>query len=1011
MPKQSVIRKNALTPTVLIAGGAGFIGSQIAEYLLNRETRVIVLDNLNTGSDLHIKHLMSNPKFGLFLTDINKGLPEELESVDYIIHLAGLEDYLYSTANLTLESLLTNSIGTKNLLDLALRSDAKFLLGSSIKVYQGLMSQLSLKNYFGDSKEEERGFTINEAKRFAEALVFEYYQKYKADVRIARLPEIYGPKMDLDSSGNLGRMLKNLLNRESIKVYGDGVEKEYYLHLNDAISGLFKSLFKEDTTGKIFSLTPKEPYSVLETAYLLKSIADREVEIEFLESPYGHSTARSPLNPDTFNSKIIDWRPKINLKEGVSQTLKYFNYSPNEHSFKPGILIEEKKKEKVTQASFSGLTTLNDVKVEEPVVEAPAKKSFSFSFPKFEKKSSPQPKSGFNKANAARVFGLAFIAFTFIFIAMPAFSVYTNTVSAMNKLERVPSLLAQLEGMQSRDFSNESFTDLNQAQTSLNKLKWLFLITGKNEEFDSLNRLYGSSIYFTQAVYNISKFSLPFSGMWETIRPDTQKFFDAQAYAESQLFLDKALEQAQLAQAELKNVSLQNLPLSAKDKADTYEAYVNQLNNLVNMTSSFSSEVPMLLGVDQPRKYLILFQNSNEIRATGGFIGSYAILEVNKGKIADLRIDDIYNPDGQIEIKNITVPAPKPITDALTEDRLYMRNANWNPDFPTASRQIADLYYQATNEKVDGVVAMDLFFAKDLLKITGPVFLTAFNEEISEANIYERAQYHSEFNYVSGSDQKKSFLTVLGRKLLETLFALPKDKMPELVDQVNGSLDQRHLMFYVFDSPVSENNKNWNGSVIQTDKDYLMVINSNLGGNKANYFVKNDMSYNVTSKTRDGLLRGELVLIYKNDSQDLSWPGGVYKNYIRVLTQDGSKLTGAQVTYPGKPAEDIFENIIINKQGKYNSFETDVSVDPQQEVKLVLYYDLPQSLTITKEQKTYGLYWQKQPGTNDDKASFTFVPPFGLENEFMSQTLSGGKSDAKYLGDLNQDKKFEILLK
>ena len=146
---------------------------------------------------------------------------------------------------------------------------------------------------------------------------------------------------------------------------------------------------------------------------------------------------------------------------------------------------------------------------------------------------------------------------------------------------------------------------------------------------------------------------------------------------------------------------------------------------------------------------------------------------------------------------------------------------------------------------------MDLEFTRGLLDVTGPVFLTAYGEEINEKNFYERTQYHSEFNYENGSDQKKSFLTVLGGKLLENLFALEKDNIPDFMAHLEKSLKSRDLLVYVPDVPLNNyfNEKKWDGALVDYDKNYLQVVNSNLGGNKADYFIKPSSYLEVESLT------------------------------------------------------------------------------------------------------------------------------------------------------------------
>ena len=137
---KKVIKKTPLAPTVLIAGGAGFIGSSLAETLLLKDARVIVLDNFKTGKKEYVDHLLKDPKFALFDVDISMGLPAQIGSVDYIFHLAGLESYIYSKEEVNLDALLTNALGTKNLLDLANSSPAKFLLASTVNVFSGFLS-------------------------------------------------------------------------------------------------------------------------------------------------------------------------------------------------------------------------------------------------------------------------------------------------------------------------------------------------------------------------------------------------------------------------------------------------------------------------------------------------------------------------------------------------------------------------------------------------------------------------------------------------------------------------------------------------------------------------------------------------------------------------------------------------------------------------------------------------------------------------------------------------------
>ena len=977
MPVTNVIKKTASAPTVIIAGGAGFIGSHLVEALLLKDARVIVLDNFKTGKDTFVGSFLNNPKFALYNADINNGLPAEIESADYVIHLVDLEIYLQNKANINLDLLLTNAVGTKNLLDLANRSQAKFLLVSSTDVYKGHISNVNLSQYFGQTPEEENKYSLAEAKRFAEALVWEYFKKFNTNVRVVRVPEIFGPKMTFEASGNLGLLLKDLVEGRDLTIHGDGVNKEYYLYISDAISGIVKSLFGKGTESKIYTLVSHEPYSTLEVAYLLKNLADRELKILF-KSDKKDANAYDIKIPDTHTLRDLHWEPKITLKEGILKTLKWFGYEINAHTFKPAKFIDNKIEEKKSK-NVGNIVTLTDVK-EVPAVPVS-------SLPVAEKAPSLVARlKGFKlKSPGIRAAGLTtlvlciVLSFITIFVALPLYQTYTNAKKGAEELELIPQTLGQLDSPLSQETANKAFQHFYSAKNAFQRVKWLFVITGKSAEHTSLSRVLASGVYFSRSVYNLAKAAQPFNSIWEVVRPNSEAIFNEAQFDKSKLDLANAKNDVQLALAEFKYVDTDILPGAIKDKVTNYEIVLNLTATNLDALLATVTDMPDLLGLKEPKKYLILFQNSNEIRPTGGFIGSYSVLKIDKGKIVDLMIDDVYNPDGQLAVRKIQLPTPAPIKTLLKEDNLTIRNANWDPNFSDSAETIEDLFFRLNGEKVDGVIAVDLNFAKNLLRVTGPIFLTAYNEEINADNLYERAQFYSEFNYADGSDQKRSFLTVLGSKLLEKLFALPKEKMPQLFSELHKTLSEKHLLVHVSNSSVTTllQKHGWDGNLVATNYDYLYVVNANLGGTKANYFVKNAMAYTVSAKTRDGLLRGEVTLTYDHTGKDNSWPGGPYTDYVRVLTPKGTKLTSATIKYNTSESKDIFKEVVIASVKNYNSFETSFVLNPQEKVSVVLSYDLPASTTISAENKNYNLYWQKQPGTDKDTFSFSFTPPFG----------------------------------
>jgi len=1036
MPKQQVISKSPLVPTVLVSGGAGFIGSHLAEHLLLNKARVIVLDNFNTGKKIHVKHLLNEPNFALYDVDINEGIPSDIQSVDYIFHLAGLEEYFYSKDFLNLEALFTNSLGTKNLLDLARKSSAKFLLASTIDVYRMNTPQSDISLYFGKTINEENKFSLLEAKRFAEAMVWEYHEKYNLDARIVRLPEVYGPRMDLSSSGFLGGYIKNVLDGVSIDIYGEGVEKEYYLYISDVISGLVKAQFSENTSGKIFSLVPESPISSLEAAYLVRSVADSKLSIQFKKGISGLGDELSV--PDNSGAKEIGWKPKVSMKDGIMKTLESFNYSPNTNAFKPAKYLEKQSGNKIvlpeTISSLQGIKITprpgGDLseeafhkKEESPGSPKPSaeKKRFILSglFKKHPKgvkaKSGKKTIGSFgNKVKADIGYGWSVLAVILaaliVFIGIPSASIYFNVKNGLSSLENSKEsvLLVDSEGLSSE--TGSAYKDFRNSLASLRRLKWLFSLMGKNKEYVSYEKLLSSVMLFSKAANFGAESMKPLESLLNSIRPDSPSTIDASLFEEAKSGIRSANDYLKMAEADILEVDESVVPERYGNYMKGFKKLLPDVQKAVDSVSVVISGLPELLGTDGEKKYVVWFQNSNEIRPTGGFIGSYAVVSVESGKIKDIFIDDIYNPDGQVDIRNIQSIPPEPIRKFLGEDVLYLRNSNWDPDFTKSAKTFDDIYFKITGQTIDGYIAVDLNFVESLLKVTGPVFLASYNEDISAENIDERAQYYSGFDYKEGSTDKKSFLTNLGGKLLERIFSLKKEDFSKLIEELIDSLNQRHIQVYFSDNQINTllKERRWDGSLVDTNGDYLFVVDANLGGNKSNYFVDKCMTYEINSMTRDGLLRASLYIDYKNNAESDAWPGGSYTDYVRVLTQNGSKLTGAKTIFNNSNEEDIFDKVLTSKVGKYTSFEIDFKLPPKSSVRLVFNYDLPVDLSLTKDDGMYSLFWQKQAGTSDDAFSFKFTPPFGSVVEKISDGLNFSEGSFVAEGILTKDTEYSI---
>lgn len=976
-------------PVVIIAGGAGFLGSHFSEYLLSKNFRVVIIDNLETGNRNFIAHLTSHPRFGYIEHNLNTGMPEKVESADAIIHLLGEELYIAGPEDINLNSLLTNSLATYHLLELAKKSQSKFLLASSLNIYRGVISSSSLNQYFGSSSQDERTFSHNEAKRYAESLAWEYFKKYSLDIRVARLPESYGPRMDFRSSSNLGRLLEDVVNGNNLSVYGDGLDKDYYIYVSDAVEGLYNSLIQPKTGGKIFNLCDSKPVTQLELAYLLKSLALPETQIIFRPVTKNIIAGGENKELNTGNLKDINFKQKIKVREGLKLTLDFIGFSPVRAS-----------KASVTDAKKGGKTTETALpKVPEGIFNKRVKTS------NLNKGKLNLPRPG-KRMLAYTIFG-AFLFFApFLFI--PPISVAYNLTRSyfeFRSLEKQVNNLNLAEAIKENGKLSES---LNKTRSSVSALVLPNVL--KKPYF----HLVSGALYVSKASSNILLGLTPTAAYLENLGPDAKKTTAKYPYVEAEnsaALMDSSFDLLSLSEAELKDPSIQKLPNHLRNLSDKFLENIALIKTVAKSLKGAVQITPELLGFDAQKNYLVLLQNSNELRPTGGFIGSVVNLQTTGGRMQGPQVEDIYNLDGQIDSGAIGVPAPKVIKDNLNTPYLHIRDANFDPSFPRSADKIRTLYQAVTGKKIDGVIAIDLGFVKSILSVLGPIFLSTYNETITGDNLFEKVQFHAEANYSAGSSAKKTFLSLLAQKFFEQLLNLRKDQYLPISKSILASLEEKHLLMELyFPSAAFISNLGFRGEIRQFDGDYIMVVDSNVGANKANYFVKRSILYEAERANRDGEVSSALTISYNHTGTSNAWPGGTYKNYLRVLLPLKASLTKASLVGEDTTEEDVTRRVEIDEEEGKTTFAFLFELPTGSKASVVFRYVLSPGVFPLKA-TSYDLLVQKQPGTEADPFRAKFVLPLGTNvDDSLAQGFTRQGSSVIFEGNLRKDLELSIPL-
>lgn len=305
---------------ILVTGGAGFIGSHLCKFLLNKGHEVICMDNLFTGSKKNIKDLINNPNFEFIRHDIT--LPIHLE-VDQIYNLACPAAPVHYQFN-PIKTIKCSTIGVINMLGLAKRCKARILQASTSEVYGSPKEHPQTESYWGHVNPIGIRSCYDEGKRVAECLMMDYNRQNNVDIRIVRIFNTYGPNM----AKNDGRVVPNFilaaLKNKPIPMYGSGNQTRSFCYVSDLVEGLYKTMNKENFQGPVNLGNPVE-MSMLELAKKIIELTGSKSEIQFQELPKDDPPKRKP--DITLAKDKLNWEPKVSFEEGIIKTVEFFKNS------------------------------------------------------------------------------------------------------------------------------------------------------------------------------------------------------------------------------------------------------------------------------------------------------------------------------------------------------------------------------------------------------------------------------------------------------------------------------------------------------------------------------------------------------------------------------------------------------------------------------------------------------------------------------------------------------------
>lgn len=460
-------------------------------------------------------------------------------------------------------------------------------------------------------------------------------------------------------------------------------------------------------------------------------------------------------------------------------------------------------------------------------------------------------------------------------------------------------------------------------------------------------------------------------------------------YRATEKNLQVAKDELEAASALVARINVEDLPSDKQLKFITVKknlpSITNGINNFLNNGHVFTD----LLGGNGPRKYLFLFQNNQEMRATGGFIGSYGLLNISSGRIRNLTIDGIFNPDGQLSAK---IVPPRPIQKMSAAWSLH--DSNWFPDFPTSARKAMDFFEKTGGPTVDGVITLTPTVMEKLLGVTGPIEMPEYGVTLSQDNFIEATQYEVELDYDKQQNRPKQILADLAPLLLDRIFnAKSFNLIGNAVAVLSQGLAEKQILMYSSNSEVQKLivEQGWSGEILRSSSDYLSVINTNINGFKTDGVVTETIRHKA-SIGKDGSVIDTVTVTRQHNGgkTGYEWWDKVNADYLRVYVPQGSELMKAEgqtreFTEPalnydmlGFERDPLIEQeergTMIDEQSgtriyteaEKTVFANWVYVSPQESVTLQYTYRLPFKVAPKANEQmadSYALLVQKQSGS------------------------------------------------
>jgi nucleoside-diphosphate-sugar epimerase len=856
------------TPIAIILHGGNRVGYLTAKTLIEQGCYVVIIDKFNSETRRYLSELKRSEFFDFFDFKGFNSLFKNVKRFDYLFYFLNekldkkefdSKEFLNETK--ILEETLTNTR----------KNNGKFSLITSLALNRELANRVNNEQLSTPSP-----YSAMELQKYCETLAAEFKDQSNINLRILRLGTVIGGGVEKVDNDTLDGLLTDTVQKSQITIKGEGLDLHSLIHEADATYGILKLSFSENTKGEVISLSNKNNYTTLSLAYKLLELNTEAQTIRFVENPDEQFLIQDLYVPAPHASNY-GWNQQVELEEAlIEQIQKYYEATNKTWNVDNNPQKKEQKKNiKV------GKTKLGEFLSS---LLGPVKK---LSRRKQEKKIGPK------KIVNGTIISALLISLTY-FVIYPIIGTLIGLFLINSSVKNLSTSILDMDRSKSSKEIISLERNLSRVGQSVDQMYWIFQILGKNELYDNTTQLVLGAQYTVQgaqqlvdAVYPLTQYIQDFKPAidFQTSTPTTTREYRSylEEIEKNTYKLEEADYRISLASEIITNLNTTVFPKILQDKIIEFKDVITQIEEGTESFKAVNSFLPDLLGVDERKRYLILFQNEGEIRSTGGWLTSYGIVGIEGGQIRELFVDDIYNADGTLEVQNKRFTPPRSMSNALEITNWPFSLVNWHPDLADTLTEAEPFIYElGKGSSLEGVITIDISFVEKLLERWGGIEVPGETELVTRENLNSKIiQMHEDF--VPGSTQKTTFLANLANEIVKKLLSMNVGDLMGIADIFEKALNEKHLQgtFKNKDAYNFFSSRNWANSMSNKYNDAPISIDWNWGGNKANLYL--DKNYSLTINVKD---EDTIDFIYsitvENSSTENIYPEGDYINYQRI---------------------------------------------------------------------------------------------------------------------------------